>query len=1158
MCYIPSSQIHIIAVRQFCQYQSIPNMSDLNPRSVAAFGLYPEMGKIQVVGINGGRADGIKLEIDMTGQDKYHPGHMEAKVDFTFFDKRYKWWNKRILSNTIPKNRMLGMTCDHAGNRIFKSDDSPVCLEYECGKGFPIRIIDVNKDLVKFAGEMGNLEWLNTCIQKEEVVYYRDLIRLFGEHRYYFSAEIYKIVDRFVIHEGKPPMDGMPVMKLHPRFDRNAVSWWKLPVKEEWIFIEKSDYTRDIFTVDQIDLPITDASVREHLSAMSAGQLRSLIQKACRIYSNYMKMPNGRLVKTADIAVYGFVYLVAHAGNYHAELQKYVTGRESAFKRLGVILAEDAAIDDNAYWIKWCLRHAGFHASCRDFYPTLDAVRQGMEIIRQAATSNVALDYKKKHLGALKDTEYLDCYNLLKNIGSFDGDIEMMRSLAQNDGRFAMKAVDGPVEIVPFVSYVCFHCFRSLAYLDLCSKSTMHSRNQHLFKTHTGFNPRRVRSNTFEYSKRVEFWQTFVHSHSVLKIPLPEIEIHPDVLVDLKVQLPNEYCSLMVGELTKSSSKGIVVLSSDGSHDESIVIPKPMEHKRLPVDRVLTEIEKQDVLREVRGLKKKIRNGPLKDAYCSLNPVTQMWEINGESFFSIRQRLQDVRIPVQQRIVPTEIWNNSQLACSLLTSSSSIAANYEEHLNFMRTQLSPVILNRINYLAMTSSNDFLILGSPSLNGKWEINAGDQIWFDGDHDLFAALLCISAFAPCAIQFSHLPAFKIMDKRILFEIIHKTRSFPVQTVSKWTDLKPSSVDYYDYQVQAIDHLLLRLDTGLSKSYLSAKTGMGKSVICLGFIRTLIQQKRCPPTVVWFVNKSAMKCIQKECDKLGIPSVIWTAGHFLHGKVNIMDYNKVRTQIRNMIPQASNCLVVADEADLLNNPTQRMASVITFLSIVPVAVMTSATPIGSKVKHAYFSKMISLTMPYVDSTNIVAAQVHNMIICKVDNPIQVNMHINEIILIDRDAYQSTPFDKKIGFAVDLCWNHIIEIAKSESSVNFMIPVRTKGEALWMKDEIGPDAYLVGDPCKKRVLIIPVADARGTNQGEDTHKVLFNVMEFADTKIIQTIGRSTRVHKSEHKKFVDCHFFFVKDTAQERLYHDKVRGMSKTFSILNHSKHIKGTLST
>lgn len=107
----------------------------------------------------------------------------------------------------------------------------------------------------------------------------------------------------------------------------------------EWIgFVDREEEADDAFMAS-----FQNPRLLEHISWFSPAIYKSLLQKCIRVRPVFVTH-RGERFETLEVVRTCFLKLMQSAGGFVPDLQIFVSGGESAFKRLAVIVMEDAAL----------------------------------------------------------------------------------------------------------------------------------------------------------------------------------------------------------------------------------------------------------------------------------------------------------------------------------------------------------------------------------------------------------------------------------------------------------------------------------------------------------------------------------------------------------------------------------------------------------------------------------------------------------------------------------------------------------------------------------------------------------------------------------------------------------------------------------------------
>ena len=138
---------------------------------------------------------------------------------------------------------------------------------------------------------------------------------------------------------------------------------------------------------------------------------------------------NGDEMFTAeDVLITTFLMLMVHSGSFNPDLQKWTSGLESSLKRLAVTIAEDSYLEDTGQ-LTSLLAGALLSNRCKEWFPPLDLVEYWCDIAIMALHDNRMFKYSLTDIKRSNDLNSL----LLTELGSFESDIVMFHSIANND-----------------------------------------------------------------------------------------------------------------------------------------------------------------------------------------------------------------------------------------------------------------------------------------------------------------------------------------------------------------------------------------------------------------------------------------------------------------------------------------------------------------------------------------------------------------------------------------------------------------------------------------------------------------------------------------------------------------------------------------------------
>lgn len=212
------------------------------------------------------------------------------------------------------------------------------------------------------------------------------------------------------------------------------------------------------------------AKIVPYLKWLSPSMHKSLLQKIIRYRPKTVTMMDCREYNAVDVCQTSFLMLLIHGGSFVPDIKRHVSGRESAFKRLAVSIAEDSFVEDGSVLTflflqaYWCQRF-------KEYRPTSKIVKRCLKIIRTVIEEPRAFKYDLHNVeewdldaelergfetgsdrrgrrdggddGDVVPIDYhLANWMIITKLRSFKWDIDMMQSIYENSGRFSKREID--------------------------------------------------------------------------------------------------------------------------------------------------------------------------------------------------------------------------------------------------------------------------------------------------------------------------------------------------------------------------------------------------------------------------------------------------------------------------------------------------------------------------------------------------------------------------------------------------------------------------------------------------------------------------------------------------------------------------------------------
>jgi hypothetical protein len=198
--------------------------------------------------------------------------------------------------------------------------------------------------------------------------------------------------------------------------------------------------------------------------------LKSVLQKIIRVRpveveARGVRYPSGLYLCSV------FTQLLLHSGAFVPDIQRFVTGQESAIKRLVVSCLEDSSGDPGTLLLALVMaaatqRHREYHPDEEDYRLLLDLCVDCLET-EELFNWDISGPEGTYHPYQLSETS-TDLQNLsavLDDIRSFGSDLQMARSIAARNGAFRVVADRPPrVQVMHIWHAIDQHCMPEVVY----------------------------------------------------------------------------------------------------------------------------------------------------------------------------------------------------------------------------------------------------------------------------------------------------------------------------------------------------------------------------------------------------------------------------------------------------------------------------------------------------------------------------------------------------------------------------------------------------------------------------------------------------------------------------------------------------------------------
>ncbi|CAK9110536.1 Helicase ATP-binding domain-containing protein [Durusdinium trenchii] len=639
-----------------------------------------------------------------------------------------------------------------------------------------------------------------------------------------------------------------------------------------------------------------------------------------------------KLIPAPVVAAASAALLFASKGGFSPELQLFTRGATAAFKRLAVILLEDAWIEEDnmASSLEGLLALGLVTQQMNDYEPSHHLIISSMRIAAKAAMSCSLIAWRKGKQGpsSIKVSE------------------------SSKSGKLEMLHAHGRPDIMPLCHIVDQHTFRGVGHvLGAGSGATFADRFHLLFDQCTGCNPRF--SDLAGFESRPEVQRARFAQNCCLNFALQKPRNALPLISDgtpVSLELDTGVLAAGVGPISvhvnagSKRKKELLVLLGLRCPEDEVVMLKPVRATR-DLFGELTEKERADAVTLARSHSHRVVS-PLLPSSKEAQFRDGMWEVDGCKWADLVSQGVKVKIPL---VCPPrwcdDLLKNPSRVCDLLDDDGALED------------------------ALRSTGAGMIADSDKI---------DQLAaYDGDWKVYRLLALISRLVPAALRPTMPPNFQVVNSILLRVVekwmmegiqsrpadLHLPRSVGLETVGRWEEVQKcleQVAELMEHQREAI-HCMVQRDEDLKCGghFLIMDTGHGKTVTALVYaFRWLCQHGQNVKRLVWITPHGTVENLVKQLRdtwrvKTHVVPRISSAKKPKSGErydlvlkdfmVNVIHADHLRAAIdKGLAAEATSSFFVFDEVDEMYAPTLRTSAARRLCQLCPKFVAQTATPL------------------------------------------------------------------------------------------------------------------------------------------------------------------------------------------------------------------------
>uniref|UniRef100_A0A6C0AE03 Helicase ATP-binding domain-containing protein n=1 Tax=viral metagenome TaxID=1070528 RepID=A0A6C0AE03_9ZZZZ len=605
--------------------------------------------------------------------------------------------------------------------------------------------------------------------------------------------------------------------------------------------------------------------IKEILKWFTPSVHKSLIQKIIRTKCKKISYENEKF-NSFNVLAISFTILMFLPGSFVSTIQSYVTGIESATKRLAVSICEDSYLEDFSE-ITLLYACSLIAKSDRNWKPTIKLYEKWLDIIFIAQKDSRMYKYENhaEIIDPKEINQYAFSYFLLKELKSFQTDISMVLTTDGTIREFINIKSD--LNIMPIQHCLDHHSLTEIvwyfnpAFIENF-KNYLEVFN-FIWNNNVGYNPRKHLESHFSEEVFEAQRKLWIARKSEEKIERNLIEKYKT----LEFEFPESIIAGLVGpvEIKLNYKNILVVLKTDNVYD-FVITRRPSRDNK---DITLTDEEKeQGKILMLRKLKLGIKlNSNLKRFSGKILTLSENGEYLLDSFNDF------LKIKTKFSIHDNMIFQGDIVNYSLKYTGIGIEKNAFENLENILNNLEDKILRRIiiyisNYKTAIS---LFQLGRDGKGTEYTVSIYDThvFWF---------LTEICKIFPVALEMEKskfiVKNFELwcFIKKIIINKTNKNikSKFPIPVITK---------NLWKHQIDATQKLISPVKHG---NLIWISVGLGKTLIVINYIKYLIENNLMCEYLVYTLPPAALDGVEKEFIEAGM-------------KTNILDMKKSSKKIK-----------------------------------------------------------------------------------------------------------------------------------------------------------------------------------------------------------------------------------------------------------------------
>ena len=754
-------------------------------------------------------------------------------------------------------------------------------------------------------------------------------------------------------------------------------------------------------------------SLKKRFKSLPPSFYKSLIQKIIRFHPKVIKFPSYMKLKSQDslkVLKACVILLAEEPGSFVPDIQRYVTGKESCFKRLAVSIMEDgytkpeyiASLLSAAHLCQrvksWRPGNEIYELALKSCYDTMKSTKYFNYSIRAGSKrESHSITHKQNALERASAT--------LDEIKSFKTDIHMFRDAVDNGTK---TGYDTRPKYMDLEQAVDHHWATGVTYFmdyqtisDMCSKNsstTFQPFFNKLWDVSSGFN---VRKKEFQESfhkkdiikkirKAQNLYLLVYHGEKNMR------SVIPNKYYEINVSLNDGWLAALIGTLDVGLRPPSIVTINPENLQKFIAIRRPSRDR----NELLTEDQKARAIEKAIGILKK--GVTLKNAMSPISilqsakakvvvegetgKMVYMISYKNEKGKTVTVNWDKIKKGVESFPVhpKMKIEGKEDFGTIITNIGGRDGGVEEDHLNSFQDLLrstSRKILRRVIYYlsgfgSMINMNRIGRDGGGIVQSVVAEDVGAYQFLLRTSKIYCGAMEPRKGGQCGFYVRSILLVEEIKEQLQKYFSNKEKRQKSKNKNNlWAKIRDKKKrKLWDHQKFIVKELHKKSVSGTRGAFIWLRVGMGKTLIVLKHIQKLIKEKRMPKYILYTLPDSSITSVKYEIEQFGLPINVIT-----NKKTKMEPYtvnmvtsdHKLRICESSFVSKASETFFIVDEVHKAMNDTQRTTVATNIASLSYDFVVMTGTPVIDSKTYKLIS-WLKMIVPYEvnDKNYLVAA--------------------------------------------------------------------------------------------------------------------------------------------------------------------------------------------